>query len=521
VWKGCVTAGSLLGGIWLSLNIFFTIPPPELNPSIDPYLLKLAYRGGIGILLGLVLLFLSVWIATSIPYKQRADVHRPLLVLSIKYVVPIVLVWLVYLLAFYPGMMSADSMDQWGQVLSGRFVDHHPAFHTFLIWLLTRLYFSPTVVAIAQIISLAIVAGLWFAFFESLGIRRWLIWITALVFAVIPVNGTMVNTLWKDIPYSTAVLGLTLIVALVVFTKGKWIESIASQIILGLTAALVLLLRHDGLLLGAGTLVILFIAYPRKWKPWLVAGAICAFLYLGMRGPVYRWVGVQKPDTYTSESLSLYSIASYSAPGSETAGLVSRIKLTSPDWNCSIWTEITPDMLRKDIDLSISPTRLLGNFIQRMPNLLSYYVRCARSMEWIVWDPNGEVRNASHVEALVDQNPYGLKFNTQLPALQAWIADWVYTTSHDTNLNWFIWRPAIFMYLNLFLSAVLIIRNRSIRFGLLSMPILLQSITFSLILAEPNFRYHYAVYLVSLISIPLFISSPVADTDDQASGSNP
>jgi hypothetical protein len=267
VWKTGVTAGSLLGGIWLSLNVFFTIPPPELNPFIDPYLLKLAYRGGIGILLGLMLLFLSVWIATSIPYKKRAAVHRSLLVSSIKYVVPIMLVWLVYLLAFYPGMMSADSMDQWGQVLSGRFVDHHPAFHTFLIWLLTRLYFSPTVVAIAQIISLAIVAGLWFAFFESLGIRRWLIWITALVFAVIPVNGTMVNTLWKDIPYSTAVLGLTLIVTLVVFTRGQWIDSIASQIILGLTATLVLLLRHDGLLLGVGTLVILFLAYPGKLKP--------------------------------------------------------------------------------------------------------------------------------------------------------------------------------------------------------------------------------------------------------------
>jgi hypothetical protein len=147
-------------------------------------------------------------------------------------------------------MMSADSMVQWGQVLTGIFVDHHPAFHTFLIWLLTRIYPSPAIIAIAQIITLAFVAGLWFALFESLDIRRWVIWLIAFIFAIIPVNGTMVNTLWKDIPYSIAVLGLTLIILRIVYTKGTWIVSITAQIILGVTAALVMLFRHDGLILG-------------------------------------------------------------------------------------------------------------------------------------------------------------------------------------------------------------------------------------------------------------------------------
>jgi hypothetical protein len=62
--------------------------------------------------------------------------------------------------------------------------------------------------------------------------------------------------------------------------------------------------------------------------------------------------------------------------------------------------------------------------------------------------------------------------------------------------------------MHLFLAAVLIIRNRDLRYGLLSLPILVQSVSFSLILAEPNFRYHYAVYLVALISLPLFFSPP-------------
>lgn len=503
-WKIGLSGACLVAGMWLSLNSFLPIPSIQLNSFADPYLVKLAYRASIGIAFGLLLLLLSTWWGTIFPQARVSANRSSLLRLSLKYILPMVLIWLIYWLAFYPGMMSADSMNQWGQVLTGKFIDHHPAFHTFLIWLLTRIYFSPTIVAIAQIISLAFVSGLWFAFFESLGIQRWIIWLVTLIYAIIPVNGTMVNTLWKDIPYSTAVLGLTLIIARIVVSKGVWITSLSTQIILGITAALVLLLRHDGVVLGVGTLLVLILIFPKKWKAWLIACFVCAFLYFGIRGPIYRWVGVEKPGTYTSSSLSLYSIAAYAIPGSETDQLVSSILLTSPSWSCSIWNDITPAMQQADVNQSLPLMSALGNLLRRVPNLLSYDVRCARSMEWIIYDPNGEVRNASHVEVLVDPNLYGIQFDSKIPSLEEWIAKWVYRTSHDPKLNWFIWRPAIFMYLTLFLVVVLALRNRDLRFGLLSVPILIQSISFTLILAEPNFRYHYAVYLVALITLPLF-----------------
>jgi hypothetical protein len=508
-WKYGMIFACLVAGMWLSLNSFFPLPPVTANPFANPYLVKLVYRASIGIELGLILLFSSIYLGTTFPRTQGMTQEISIFKSSVKYVLPTILIWLIYLLAFYPGMMSADSMNQWGQVLTGKFIDHHPAIHTFLIWLLTRLWFSPTIVAIAQILSLALVSGLWFATFEKLGIRRWVIWLGALIFAIIPVNGTMVNTLWKDIPYSTAVLGLTLVIILIVETRGTWITSFFAQLVVGVTTALVLLLRHDGAILGVGTLALLIVIFHKQGKAWLVTCLVCAFLYFGIRGPIYRLVGVEKPGTYTSSSLSLYSIAAYATQGSQTEQLVSSILLTSPSWNCTIWNEITPEMLQKDVDQSLPLMSALGNLLRRMPNLLSYDVRCARSMEWIIYDPNGEVRNASHVEALVDENPYGLQFDSKLPYLETWIAQWVYKTSHDPTLNWFIWRPAIYLYLNLFLVTVLILRNRDLRFGLISVPILIQSISFTLILAEPNFRYHYAVYLVALICLPLFFMRPL------------
>jgi hypothetical protein len=63
--------------------------------------------------------------------------------------------WALYLLAFWPGIMTEDSIDQWTQAQRGVFRDEHPAVHTLLIWLITRLWNSPAAVALLQIVLVA------------------------------------------------------------------------------------------------------------------------------------------------------------------------------------------------------------------------------------------------------------------------------------------------------------------------------------------------------------------------------
>lgn len=513
-WKIGAIFISFVSGVWLSFNIPIISPPTDLNPFLPALITKLIYRLSTGAVIGFSLFFACILLAKSIQLRKPYLSKYSLLTSSIKYTIPIGLVWGIYLLAFFPGMMSADSMAQWEQVLSGRFVDHHPAFHTFLLWLVTRIYLSPAVIAIAQIISLAFVAGLWFAFFERMGVRRWIIWLLALIFAFTPVNGTMVNTLWKDIPYSIAVLGITLIIAKIVFTRGAWLKSILAKILLGIIFVFVLLLRHDGVILGVGTLLLLIISYPGQWKAWLISCTLCAILYFGIRGPIYKWVGVEKTSTLSEGSLSLYALAAYAIPGTQAELSISSIDLQTSDWNCNMWTNLSPDKLVSDVNRSISPRELIGNLINRIPRILLYDARCARSLGWVIWDPNGEVRNASHVQVLVDPNPYMLQPDSKIPLLREWISNWVVRTSQDPNLNWFLWRPALFLYISVFISGVLIIRNHSVRFGLLSVPIIIQALTFTLLVSPPNFRYYYAVYLVALMSIGLLFSPPVMENAD-------
>jgi hypothetical protein len=53
--------------------------------------------------------------------------------------------------------MISDSFDQWNQMVTGAVNNHHPAFHTFYMWLITRIYYSPATIAIFQIILFSLV----------------------------------------------------------------------------------------------------------------------------------------------------------------------------------------------------------------------------------------------------------------------------------------------------------------------------------------------------------------------------
>jgi hypothetical protein len=499
---------SFLTGCWLSFNIPLVYPPGELNSYASLLTSRLLYRISTGMGIGLVLYLVSIWMATAFSGQRTDGKHISSFLDLLKYALPMAIIWGIYLLAFFPGMMSADSMVQWEQILTGHFNDHHPIIHTLLIWLLTRITLSPAVIAVTQIIALSLVAGAWLAFFERVGIKKWIIWIVALLFAVSPVNGTMINTLWKDIPYSIAVMGLTLILALAVFSNGGWIHRYQKAAIFGIVLALVLLLRHDGFPVGIGTLLVCVIFYPREWKSWLLSGLICATLYFSVHGPLYKLLKVEKTTLAAEQSLSIIDIAAYSLQGSEADQLISSFELSTTTWSCDIWSSLGPDWRLTDLNQSIPVYQAAINLSEHIPALLLYDYRCSRSLEWVIWDPTQLVRNTSHVEVLVDPNPYGIKPDSKIPGLRDWISDWVITTSYDTSLNWFVWRPPLFLYLQLLITAVLILRNRNIRYSLLSLPVLLQSITFSLILAMPNFRYHYAVYLIALISIPLLFSPP-------------
>ena len=61
------------------------------------------------------------------------------------YALPCIAIWSVYLIAFYPGIMSMDSLNQWDQITNFAkadygFTDAHPVGHTLFLWLITSIW---------------------------------------------------------------------------------------------------------------------------------------------------------------------------------------------------------------------------------------------------------------------------------------------------------------------------------------------------------------------------------------------
>lgn len=506
-WRIWWLVGCIFIGFWLEENI------PVILPGSGVFKMLYLLCSGTG--LGLLLFILSVFlVAPTNPGQPEANHRWRWLALAL----PMIIVWVVVLLAFWPGMMSADSLNQWGQMLTGQYIDHHPAFHTFTIWLLTRIALTPAVVALAQIIALALVTGLLLACIESLGVPSFLIWITSLLFALSPVNATMVNTLWKDIPYSTAMLAVTYLILRMVASKGRWLEGKGGWLVLGITAALAILFRHNGLPVVVGTFVLLLIFFRRQWKPLAGALAVCLGLYYGITGPIYNLVGVERSTDLLDATTSLYKIAANADDGSQADELLATMNPLSTDWECWISTSVD-EAYQAEVDQPDALLTKVGNLLEHTPSLLAFDYRCNRSLVWVIWDPNGEVRNPSHAEYWIDANDYGIIPDSKIPWLQTTLTNLVSTTAHDPNINWLVWRPAIYLYL--FLGAILIaaLRRKNARILLIAVPVLLQSISMTLIPTAPNFRYHYYTYLLALAFWPAIFTKTEPTTPDHPSES--
>jgi hypothetical protein len=169
---------------------------------------------------------------------------------------------LVALAAFWPGILSEDSLDQWSQLLAFRFSAYHPPVHTLTYWVITRAWLSPAAVAVAQTLALSVV--IWAVARACLraGAPLTLALATGVALLITPAVSVLAVTLWKDALYSVCLLWLSLVCWHVAATRGDALQRPAILIALALSLAGVGLYRHNGLPVAAATGLWLLAAGP-------------------------------------------------------------------------------------------------------------------------------------------------------------------------------------------------------------------------------------------------------------------
>ena len=460
---------------------------------------------------GFLFLVLTIFLA-GVQIKP-APVLQPKKGFWLLYALPMIAVWGIYLLTFFPAVMTPDSIRQWGQVISGQFNDALPVVHTLLVMLLTRAWFSPAVVIVFQIIALALTVAWGIQLLADQGLPRWAGWGLALVFALSPVNGNMVVSLWKDIPYSICLLLLSLMILKAIFSKGAWLGERFSWLWLTLVGLGISLFRLNGLPVPILSLIVLAFVYRYQWKRVVLSVGVIAGMWLLIQGPIYTLLKVDRNAGF-KQQVFIHHIAAHIATGGPLTPAESDLAsgiLPLDQWsydcctNIPIWTQPAysePRFTEKAADIQ----KLFVDLAVKEPGVEIQHLVCVSSLVWEV--PNhcmlNQEKTAASIISWIEPNDLGLKEASLLPVLIAPLTKIKAFASHQPWDVWFF-TPALFLYLGLFCSSLMAYRARQPRFLLFFLPAALQSAVMLLINVSRDFRYQYGVYLVGLFSLGLLI----------------
>jgi hypothetical protein len=177
--------------------------------------------------------------------------------------------------AFYPGYLSSDSIDQYAQSLTRHFSDWHPPVMAFVWSLFDKIWAGPELMLFAQLILF------WLAAFLLLTAtaRDCAVWAQMLLCAMLlcPAVLNFVGVIWTDVQLATA----WSFVAAVVFYQQSAGERIAGPI----RAALLCIVAYGGLVrhnagLAAGPLVLYLLYGAGVFRTLL--GTLSAYVIVGI-----------------------------------------------------------------------------------------------------------------------------------------------------------------------------------------------------------------------------------------------
>ncbi len=425
----------------------------------------------------------------------------------------LILIWSLYLIAYWPGFMNSDAQDQWRQMQTGIFNDWHPAFHTLTFWFITRLWFSPAAVALSQILVMGVLVGLILERLWRIGTHVWII-IFILGMLVLPNYSLAVISLWKDIPYSIAMLGFTYLILLIVESDGSWVQNSAAWIGLGIIGALSALYRHNGTPGVFITLGTLCLVWPKYKKGMILALLVALLLFVGVRGPLFQLVGVPLNSSNPGLGLAFaHLVARHTqadTPMSKEEGqLLASIRADGEPWpyNCYSNNHLAFDGKMNQGQLKTSTWelgKLAWQLSIRSPRVTFNHLLCNSAFIFRILPPMAGKIYMPYEASPIDISPVPSQrseikgIETLWPALEDRILDLVLRMYYG-KLHWLFFRSPSWMYLLVFSAGIAAFRTRRWGYFLLPVPVLLNTLPLAFISFIQAFRLVMPVMLISLV----------------------
>jgi hypothetical protein len=441
------------------------------------------------------------------------------------YLIPMAL-GLIYWLAFFPGVMTYDSVSQWAQLSTFKFTNWHPAFHTILMWILTRIWYSPAIISLFQVVIASLVIG------YGLNSIRKVIQLPGYIFIALgflisanPLVGIIDVTLWKDVLYGFFVLLLSISIFNVVSSDGEWIVKPKHFILFGSALAFIWLFRPNGFPIVVASLIAIVIIYKKHFKQFIFSSLITISIILFVIGPVYTWFKVDREtkQSYGYGVVFIHPVVAYVNSNSDLGYLsdnekqyLNKIYPLNETWSYSCYDATVFFYKNTFLDPVIRDPLMMVKIFARLaikdPKIMINHYLCLSSFVWSPFQP----RNVYLETILFDnynlnQTPswkiYADEVNQHsiLPQVRGFIRH-IVEAEWNRDIYRILWRPAIYMYLFLASLAFFVYRTSNKKWLLLSVPLITQSVVIMFTAQLEALRYQFPVYLISMLfTIPLIV----------------
>lgn len=223
----------------------------------------------------------------------------------------IFLAWLPYLLRYFPGIATADSMSQVLQALDIiKLNNHHPIAHTGLIWIgisIGKLLGNYNVgIAIYSIVQMLIMAAIFsFAIYYMAKKNVPIIFrgISLMFFALYPVNALYSITMWKDIIFSGSVLLVVISITEIITNKEEFFSKKLNLVFFTLEIILMIVFRNNGIYVAIFTIPFLALIAKKYFKHLLIIFCAVLAVYVVFKGPIFSIFNIK--DASVREALSI------------------------------------------------------------------------------------------------------------------------------------------------------------------------------------------------------------------------
>lgn len=228
----------------------------------------------------------------------------------------IFLAYIPWLLNYYPGICSLDSLSQMLQATGFRQLSsHHPVIHTMIIKiclaigkLINNYNTGIAIYSILQMICSAMTFSYVVLYLGKKKVSKTVQIILLLFFMFCPIIANFTITMWKDIPFALCIL-ITTTYIIDMFTEKDFFDKKKNYILLSIFLLLDCLFRKNGLYCVALLLVVMMFIKIKNKRIVLLTILIPIIISVILTGPIYNILKIQPGDTKEAYSVFMQQFA--------------------------------------------------------------------------------------------------------------------------------------------------------------------------------------------------------------------